>query len=123
MAVETFDRTDNPYMPRSEQNTCLALDPNDLALLRPFPAFPHAAHVPAMLAAGPIINEGETASCADDIDDNSEMLVPVEDYEFPAYFQQVGSPPRLFHSHGSTYILPVDTNETKVCYKPVRAQL
>jgi hypothetical protein len=41
---------------------------------------------------------------------------PVEDDEFPTYFQQIGSPPRLFHSHG-TYVLPVDIDETKVCYQ------
>ncbi|KAI9431178.1 S-adenosyl-L-methionine-dependent methyltransferase [Lactarius indigo] len=53
------------------------------------------------------------ASDVDDIDDNSsDTIDPIEDHEFPTYFQQIGSPPRLFHSHGS-YVLPVDSDETK----------
>ena len=108
-----FDPTDNPYMPRRLQNIYLALDPNDLAFPHPLPAFPPAAHDPVMLAAGPI-DELETVYSPDDVDDNSPMmLVPLEDHEFPAYFKSLGSPPRLFHSHGS-YVLPVDSNETKV---------
>ncbi|KAN0125366.1 S-adenosyl-L-methionine-dependent methyltransferase [Lactarius tabidus] len=38
--------------------------------------------------------------------------VPLEEAEFPTYFKQIGSPPRLFHSHGR-YALPVDSDETK----------
>lgn len=117
-----FDRTDNPYMPRSQQNTRLVLNPNDLALLRPFPAFYPSAQTPAMFVVGPMVDQGEAAYVVDDIDDNTSELVPLEEYEFPTYFRQIGSPPRLFHSHGSSYVLPVDSNETKVCCKPVRAQ-
>ncbi len=116
-----FDPADNPYMPRSQQNVRLALGPTDLDFLHPFPAFPPAAHAPVMLAVGPMAYEGEMAAGPDDIDDNSDLLDPIEDHEFPLYFQQIGTPPRLFHSHGS-YVLPVDSDETKVCYKPVRAQ-
>jgi len=42
-----------------------------------------------------MVDEGETVYGADDTDDNSEMLVPLEDYEFPTYFRQIGSPPLL----------------------------
>jgi hypothetical protein len=51
----------------------------------------------------------------DDIDDNSsDSLDSIEDHEFPSFFSTRGSPPRLFHSHG-TYNLPVDGDEMKVC--------
>ncbi|SRR6266702_590548 len=106
-----FDAAGNPYIPHSQQN--IFLDPTNLDLLNLSPAFPPAAHAPAMLAAGPIANKGETTSSADDIDDNSEILDPIEDHEFPIYFRQIGTPPRLFHSYGS-YVLPVDSDETKV---------
>ena len=116
-----FDPADNPYMPRSVQNIHLALDPNDLAFPHLLSAFPPSADAPAMLAAGPL-NEQETTHGPDDVDDNSRTIpVPLEDHEFPAYFRQIGSPPRLFHAHGS-YVLPVDSYEIKVCYKPPRAR-
>lgn len=116
MLNPAVDQTDNPYMPRNQQNIRLALDPSDPAYLPPFPAFPHAA-TRTMLADGPMVNEGETVY--DDMDDSSsEILVPLEEYEFPTYFRVTGEPPRLFHSHGiSSYALPVDTDETKVCFK------
>ncbi|KAI9448628.1 S-adenosyl-L-methionine-dependent methyltransferase [Lactarius psammicola] len=107
-----FDPADNPYLPRSQQNVRLALNPTDLDFIHPFPAFPPAAHAPAILAASPMANEGEMATCADDIDDNSDIVDPIEDDAFPTYFRQIGSPSRLFHSHGS-YVLPVDSDETK----------
>ncbi|KAF8264853.1 hypothetical protein EI94DRAFT_1805225 [Lactarius quietus] len=85
-----FDPTDNPYMPRNLQGIRLALDPNDLA-------FPHP---------------GDGVSRRRAEDDSSIVLIPLEEDEFPRHFKQFGSPPRLFHSHGS-YVLPVDSNETK----------
>ena len=116
-----YEQPDNPYLPRSQQNIHLALDPEDLAFLHPLPTFPPTAHAPAMLAAGSL-NEQKTAHSADDVDDNSSVeLVPLEDDDFPTYFRQIGSPPRLFHAHGS-YVLPVDSNEIKVCYNPLRAR-
>jgi len=107
-----FDPTDNPYMPRNQQNMRLAIDPNDLAFPRPIPA----AHAPAMLVVSPM-NEREMAYGDEDDDDDVPIhspiiLDPIQDHEFPAYFRQMGSPPRLFHSHGS-YVLPVDSDETK----------
>ncbi|KAH8989030.1 S-adenosyl-L-methionine-dependent methyltransferase [Lactarius hatsudake] len=110
---DMFDPMDNPYMPRSQQQIRLALDPATDLFLHRFPAFPPAAYAPAIWATGPVANEEETASDVDDIDDNSsDTIDPIEDHEFPTYFQQIGSPPRLFHSHGS-YVLPVDSDETK----------
>lgn len=107
-----FDPTDNPYMPRSQQNIRLAIDWNDLEFPHSVPAFPLAAHAPAMLAAGPM-NGRETTYGTHNVDNNSPViLVPLEDHDFPAYFKQIGSPPRLFHSHG-IYVLPVDSDETK----------
>lgn len=102
-----IDPTDNPYMPRHQQNIRLRLDHTDLAFLNPFPP---AAQPPAMSGAGPMANEEEMAPGADDIDDDT--LDPIEDHEFPTFFRQIGTPPRLFHSHGS-YVLPVDSDETK----------
>lgn len=104
-----FDPTDNPYMPRSMQNIRLDIDPNDLAFPHPIPAFPLNAHAPAMLAAGPM-NGRDSAYGIHNVENNSR--VPLEEDEFPTYFKQIGSPPRLFHSHGS-YALPVDSDETK----------
>lgn len=114
-----FDPTDNPYLPRSLQNIRLAIDPNDLAFPHPIPAFPIAAYAPAILAGGPIsMNGQETAYGAHNIGNNSPVILdPLEEDDFPNYFQQLGSPPRLFHSHGSSYVLPVDSDETKVCHK------
>jgi len=106
-----FDPTDNPYMPRNLQGIRLALDPNDLAFPHPVPPYPLVAHAPATLNPGP--NEREMAYPADSAeDDTSIVLIPLEEDEFPRHFKQFGSPPRLFHSHGS-YVLPVDSNETK----------
>ena len=116
-----FDPTDNPYMPRNQQNIHLALDPNDLAFPRSIPAFPPAAQTPAV---GPM-NEWEMMYDDDDDDDvpidSPVILDELQDHDFPAYFRQMGSPPRLFHSHGS-YVLPVDSNETKVCYNSPRVR-
>jgi len=51
----------------------------------------------------------------DDIDDNSsDSLDSIEDHEFPSFFSTRGSPPHLFHPHG-TYSLPFDGDEIKVC--------
>lgn len=110
---DMFDPMDNPYMPRSQQHIRLALDPATDLFLHRFPAFPPTAYAPAIWATGPVADEEETAFDVDDIDDNSsDTIDPIEDHEFPTYFQQIGSPPRLFHSHGS-YVLPVDSDETK----------
>ena len=50
----------------------------------------------------------------DDIDDNSsDSLDSIEDHEFPSFFSTRGSPPHLFHPHG-TYSLPFDGDEIKV---------
>jgi len=66
-----------------------------------------------MLTAGPVHDDVDAYT--DDADDSSsESLDPIEDDEFPYFFTQRGSPPRLFHSHG-TYCLPVDSDEMKVC--------
>jgi hypothetical protein len=113
-----FDPTDNPYMPRSMQNIRLDIDPNDLAFPHPIPAFPLNAHAPAMLAAGPM-NGRDSAYGIHNVENNSR--VPLEEDEFPTYFKQIGSPPRLFHSHGS-YALPVDSDETKVRCRTPRTQ-
>ena len=109
-----FDPTDNPYLPRSLHNIRLAIDPNDIAFPHPVPASPIVAYAPAVLSGGPMsMNGRETA-----YDNNSPVILdPLEEDDFPNYFQQLGSPPRLFHSHGSSYVLPVDSDETKVCYK------
>jgi hypothetical protein len=116
-----FDPTDNPYMPRSVQNIRLAIDPNDLAFPHPVPAFPPNAHAPAMLATGPMNGQELAYDTHNDGNNSPVRRVPLEEAEFPTYFKQIGSPPRLFHSHGR-YALPVDSDETKVCYKPLRAQ-
>src|ERR1700761_8630620 len=99
-----FDPTDNPYMPRNQQNVHLALDPNDLAFPRSIPAFPPAAQAPAV---GPM-NEWEMAYDDDDDDvpiDSPIILDELQDHDFPAYFRQMGSPPRLFHSHGMVVVM------------------
>jgi hypothetical protein len=70
------------------------------------------AHGPIITTTGPVHNDADEL---DDIDDNSsDSLDSIEDHEFPSFFSQRGSPPRLFHSHG-TYSLPVDSDEMKVC--------
>lgn len=113
------DRADNPYMPRQMQLVHPNLDPGDFALLHPLPEFPSGniglidgAHGPVFTTTGPVHDDVDEF---DDIDDNSsDSLDSIEDHEFPTFFSQRGSPPRLFHSHG-TYILPVDGDEIKVC--------
>lgn len=114
-----LDRADNPYMPHHLQQARLDLDPGDFALLHPLPELPpsnvgfvHGAHRPIITTTGPVHNDADEL---DDIDDNSsDSLDSIEDHEFPSFFSQRGSPPRLFHSHG-TYCLPVDSDEMKVC--------
>jgi len=110
-----LDRTDNPYMPRHLQNLSLNLDSEDFAVQHPLPEIPpsnlNGTHRPAMLTAGPVHDDVD--GYTDDVDDDSsESLDPIEDDEFPYFFAQRGSPPRLFHSHG-TYCLPVDSDEMK----------
>ncbi|KAH9993441.1 S-adenosyl-L-methionine-dependent methyltransferase [Russula vinacea] len=113
-----LDRADNPYMPRQLQLVPLNLDPGDFALLHPLPDFPHnnialidGAHGPVITTTGPVYDDAD--ELVDDTDDNSsDSLDSIEDHEFPTYFSQRGSPPRLFHSHG-TYTLPVDGDEMK----------
>ncbi|KAI9448738.1 S-adenosyl-L-methionine-dependent methyltransferase [Russula earlei] len=115
-----LDRADNPYMPRHLQNLSLNLDIEDFAVQDPLPEFLpsnigqpeiNGAHRTAISTAGPVHDDVEAHT--DDSDDNSsESLDPVEDDEFPFFFAQRGSPPRLFHSHG-TYRLPVDSDEMK----------
>jgi hypothetical protein len=114
-----LDRADNPYMPRHLQQAPLNLDPGDFALLHPIPELPpnnlgliDGAHGSNITTTGPVHNDPDEL---DDIDDNSsDSLDSIEDHEFPSFFSTRGSPPRLFHSHG-TYSLPVDGDEMKVC--------
>jgi hypothetical protein len=121
LPVPVLDRADNPYMPRHLQQVPLNLDPGDFALLHPLPELPPSniglidgAHGPIITTTGPVHNDAD-ADELDDIDDNSsDSLDSIEDHEFPSFFSQRGSPPRLFHSHG-TYSLPVDGDEMKVC--------
>jgi hypothetical protein len=128
MAVEPpplLDPADNPYMPRCLQDLPLNLDPDDFAVPHSVPISPtsntgliDSGHGPAMSTAGPM--QGDMDVHFDDIDDNSsESLDSIEDHEFPSFFTQRGSPPRLFHSHG-TYSLPVDGDEMKVCITSFR---
>lgn len=120
MTFELLDPADNPYLPRYLQDVSLNLNPDDFALLHPPPEFlpdsidlMDGAHGSALSTAGPVHDDMDAFT--DDIDDNSsESLVSIEDDEYPSFFAQRGSPPRLFHSHG-TYILPVDSDEMKVC--------
>jgi hypothetical protein len=115
-----LDRTDNPYMPRYLQNAALDHDPDDFSVPHSLPQFPSTntgpidgGHMSAMSTADPL--HDDTDVYLDDIDDNSsDSLDSIEDDEFPSFFAQRGSPPRLFHSHG-TYNLPVDSDEMKVC--------
>ncbi len=114
-----LDRADNPYMPRHLQQVPLNLDPGNFALLHPLPNLPPSniglidgAHGSIITTTGPVHDDADEL---DDIDDNSsDSLDSIEDHEFPTFFSQRGSPPRLFHSHG-TYSLPVDGDEMKVC--------
>ncbi len=128
MAVEPpplLDPADNPYMPRCLQDVPLNLDPDDFAVPHSVPISPtgntgliDSGHGPAMSTADPM--QGDMDVHFDDIDDNSsESLDSIEDHEFPSFFTQRGSPPRLFHSHG-TYSLPVDGDEMKVCITSFR---
>jgi len=113
-----LDRTDNPYMPRYLQNACLDHDPDDFSVPHSLSQFPstntspiNGGHMSAMSTPDPL--HDDTDVYLDDIDDNSsESLDSIEDDEFPSFFAQRGSPPRLFHSHG-TYNLPVDSDEMK----------
>ena len=115
-----LDRADNPYMPRHLQDVRLNLDPDDFAVPHILPGFP--PHIPGMMDSGPVSSlsiatpmHDDMEEHLDDFDDNSsDSLDSLEDHEFPSYFTQRGSPPRLFHSHG-TYSLPVDGDEMKVC--------
>lgn len=118
-SLPVLDRADNPYMPRHLQQVPPNLDPGDFALLHSLPDLPpsnigliNGAHGPIITTTGPAQNDADEL---DDIDDNSsDSLDSIEDHEFPSFFSQHGSPPRLFHSHG-TYSLPVDGDEMKVC--------
>jgi hypothetical protein len=117
-SLPVLDRTDNPYMPRHLQQVPLNIDPGDFALLQTLPELPpniglmYGAHRPIITTTGAVHNDVDEL---DDIDDNSsDSLDSIEDHEFPSFFSQWGSPPRLFHSHG-TYSLPVDGDEMKVC--------
>jgi hypothetical protein len=120
-----LDRADNPYLPRQLQSVPLDLDPGDFALLHPLPDFPptdvgliNGAHGPVITTTGPVLDDAD--ELVDDIDDSSsDSLDSIEDHEFPSFFSQRGSPPRLFHSHG-TYPLPVDGDEMKVCITSFR---
>jgi hypothetical protein len=120
-SLPVLDRADNPYMPRHLQQVPLNLDPGDFALLQTLPVLPlsnigliDGTHGPIITTTGPVHN-GADDSELDDIDDNSsDSLDSIEDHEFPSFFSQRSSPPRLFHSHG-TYSLPVDGDEMKVC--------
>jgi hypothetical protein len=112
-----LDRADNPYMPRHLQDVPLEHDPDEFSVPHSFPfantglidsGHPSAVSIPNAL-------HDDTDVYLDNIDDNSsESLDSIEDHEFPSFFTQLGSPPRLFHSHG-TYSLPVDGDEMKVC--------
>jgi hypothetical protein len=111
-------------MARPLQHGFLNLDPGEFALLNPLPDPPSSNVGLIDDAHGPVItNTGAGHDVADelvnDIDDNlddnaSDSLHSIEDYEYPSFFSQRGSPPRLFHSYG-TYALPVDGDEGKVC--------
>jgi len=113
-----LDRADNPYMPRHLQDVRLNLDPDDFAVPYTLPKFPphntgmiDSGHMPSLSVATPMHDDMDEH--LDDFDDNSsDSLDSLEDHEFPSYFTQRGSPPRLFHSHG-TYSLPVDGDEMK----------
>ena len=115
-----LDRADNPYMPRHLQDVPLDHDPDDFSVPHSFSHFPFSntgpidgGRVSAVSTADPLHDDPDTY--LDDIDDNSsESLDSIQDHEFPTFFTQRGSPPRLFHSHG-TYSLPVDGDEMKVC--------
>jgi hypothetical protein len=119
--LRVLDRDDNPYMPRHLQQAPLNLDPGDFALLHPTPELPPdnlgsiaGAHEPIIttVTTSPVHNDADEL---DDIDDDSsDSPDSIEDHEFPSFFSTRGSPPRLFHSHG-TYSLPVDGDEMKVC--------
>ena len=120
-----LDRADNPYMPRYLQDVCLDHDPDDFSVPHSLPRFPSgntspidSGHMSPVSTADPL--HDDTDVYLDDIDDNSsESLDSIEDHEFPSFFTQRGSPPRLFHSHG-TYSLPVDSDEIKVCINLLR---
>lgn len=115
-----FDPADNPFLPRRLQDVRLNLDPGDFAVPHILPEFP--PHNTGMIDGGNVSSlsiatpmDDDTDEDLDDFDDNSsDSLDSLEDHEFPSYFTQRGSPPRLFHSHG-TYSLPVDGDEMKVC--------
>lgn len=115
-----LDPADNPYMPRRQQSVRLNLDPDDFAVPYILPKFPlhktgmiDSGHVSSLSIATPMHDDMDEH--LDDFDDNSsDSLDSLEDHEFPLYFTQRGTPPRLFHSHG-TYNLPVDGDEMKVC--------
>jgi len=120
-----LDRADNPYMPRHLQDVRLNLHPDDFAIPHILPeSLPHntgmidSGHVSSLSIATPM--HDDMNEHLDDFDDNSsDSLDSLEDDEFPSYFNQRGSPPRLFHSHG-TYSLPVDGDEMKVCITSFR---
>jgi len=118
-SLPMLDRADNPYMPRHLQQVPLNLDPGDFALLQTLPVLPPSniglidgAHRPIIMTTGPVHIDADELN---DIDDNSsDSLESIDDHEFPSFFSQRSSPPRLFHSYG-TYSLPVDGDEMKVC--------
>ena len=115
-------QADNPYMPLQMQLAHPNLDPGDFTLAHPLPESPpgnigliDGAHGPVITTTGPVYdNADELVGDIDDYSSDSSSLDSIEDHEFPTFFSQSGSPPRLFHSHG-TYVLPVDGDEIKVC--------
>lgn len=121
-SLQTLDQDDNPYMPHHLQNISLYLNPGHFLLQTvTLPVLPptgsntasmDGANRPVIITNRPVNNNTDEL---DNIDDNSsDTLDSIEDHEFPSFFSQRSSPPRLFHSHG-TYNLPVDSDETKVC--------
>jgi hypothetical protein len=111
-SLTVLDPADNPYMPHHLQQTPLNFDPGHFAILQTLPE-PPPNNVSSIYGAhGPVHNDEDKD---DDADDNSsDSLDSIEDHEFPFFFSERSSPPRLFHSHG-TYSLPVDGHEMKVC--------
>ena len=106
-----LDRADNPYMPRHLQDVRPNLDPDDFAVPHILPGFP--PHNLGMMDSTPCPLCQSLPQCMMTWR-NTSTTYSLEDHEFPSYFTQRGSPPRLFHSHG-TCSLPVDGDEMKVC--------
>lgn len=104
------DRADGPYTPRHPQGVCLNLEVDDVAIL-PLPEFSPRNAEPI---DGGNMNDSEDFYEIDSDDSLSDSLESLKDDQFPSYFIERGSPPRLFDSHGA-YGLPVDGSEQKVC--------